>query len=295
MSHVLNLIANPVSRGLTPALANAACVAVGGKSVDWLGEGTACDIALPADIEPSMARDKARIALGTAAVDANVIATANRRKKLLIADMDSTLIGQECIDELGDVLGIKPQIAAITDRSMRGELPFEAALRERVALLKGVTRQQIDHLVAERITLTPGARAAVQTMRRNGAYTAIVSGGFTLFTAHVAAQLGMHEHRSNELLFNGNVLAGAVAEPILGRDAKRATLLELVAAHGLTVLDALAVGDGANDLAMIREAGLGVAFRAKPIVAAEADAWISHNDLTPLLYLQGYRQDEISE
>lgn len=291
MSHVLSLIANPRSRDLSPDMAERVRAAVGGDVVAWLAEGIACDIDLPAG--KVGARDAALLALGTAAIDVNVIATANRRKKLLVADMDSTLIGQECIDELGDVLGIKKHIAAITEKSMRGEMPFEEALRERVTLLRGVTRAQIAALIAERITLTPGGRAAVQTMRRHGAFTALVSGGFTLFSSDVAERLGMHEHRANELLFEGDTLSGAVAEPILDRDAKRAALLELVATHGIGVADAVAVGDGANDLAMIREAGLGVAFQAKPIVAAEADALISHNDLTPLLYLQGYRTDEI--
>lgn len=251
-------------------------------------EGVACDMALPGAAEAAEAEAAARRAAGAAPVDVAVVAAAHRRRKLLIADMDSTIIGQECIDELADMMGLKPHVAAITERAMRGEIDFEPALRERVALLAGLTRAGLEEVVRERITLTPGATALVATMKAAGAHTALVSGGFTFFTERVAALVGFHEHRANELIFDGDVLAGRVAEPILGRDAKRTALLELGAALGCAREDTLAVGDGANDLAMLEAAGLGVAFRAKPAVGAMADVRIDHGDLTALLFLQGY-------
>ena len=202
------------------------------------------------------------------------------------------MIGQECIDELADMVGLKAQVSAITERAMRGELPFEPALRERVALLGGLPVSVIDRIIAERITLTPGGTALVRTMRAQGAYTCLVSGGFTLFTGPIASRIGFHEHRSNRLVEENGILAGRVEEPILGREAKLATLRELRARFNLADSETLAVGDGANDLAMLGEAGLGVAFHAKPAVAAAAHARIDHGDLSALLYLQGYRRDE---
>jgi phosphoserine phosphatase len=195
--------------------------------------------------------------------------------------MDSTIIQQECIDELADFVGLKEQVATITERAMRGELPFEPALKERVALLKGLDINVIDHIIEERITFTPGARTLIQTMRAKGAYTALVSGGFTLFTGPIASAVGFHENRANRLILDEDKLTGEVAEPILG---KRETF-------ALTHADTLAIGDGANDLDMIKEAGLGVAFHAKPAVAAAASAWLDHADLTALLYAQGYPMD----
>jgi phosphoserine phosphatase len=210
--------------------------------------------------------------------------------------MDSTMIGQECIDELADYAGLKAHVAAITERAMRGEISFEPALRERVALLEGLKVSVIDEVLRERITLTPGARTLVGTMRANGAHTALVSGGFTLFTDRVAAMIGFNENRANSLtVIDGHKLAGTVAEPIFGRDAKRAALLELRQELGLTKDQTMAVGDGANDLDMIAEAGLGVAYHAKPKVAEAAPARIEYGDLTALLFIQGYRRDEFVE
>lgn len=234
-----------------------------------------------------------RSALGGATIDIVVQPAAGRRKALFLADMDSTMIGQECIDELAAYVGLKDLVAGITERAMRGEIAFEPALRERVALLKGVPLSVVDEIIRERITLTPGGAALVRTMRANGAYTALVSGGFTVFTGPIGAAIGFDEHRSNLLLAQDGVLTGEVADPILGKQAKRDSLVELRDRFALSPAQTLAIGDGANDLAMLGEAGLGVAYRAKPAVAAAAAARLEHADLTALLYAQGYTGDEI--
>jgi phosphoserine phosphatase len=219
---------------------------------------------------------------------------ALRRKKLFLADMDSTMIGQECIDELADFAGLKAHVAAITARAMRGEIEFESALRERVALLKGLPVGVVDEVLAKRITLTPGGRELVATMRARGAYTCLISGGFTLFTGAVAAMIGFQENRGNALKVEDGKLTGEVAEPILGRVAKLATLVELRESFDFDEIDTLVVGDGANDLDMIGHAGLGIAYHAKPAVAAAAAARIDYGDLTALLYAQGYKRDEFA-
>ena len=231
--------------------------------------------------------------LGDAAIDIVVQPAATRRKALFLADMDSTMIGQECIDELAAYVGLKEKVSGITERAMRGEIAFEPALRERVALLKGVPLSVVAEIIRERITLTPGGRELVMTMRRQGGYTALVSGGFTVFTGPISATIGFDEHRSNTLLAQNGVLIGEVADPILGKQAKLDALVELRARLALSPAQTLAVGDGANDLAMLGEAGLGVAFRAKPAVAAAAHARLDHADLTALLYAQGYTGGEI--
>jgi phosphoserine phosphatase len=205
--------------------------------------------------------------------------------------MDSTMIGQECIDELADFVGLKAHVAAITERAMRGEIEFEPALRERVALLKGLPVDVIDKVIEERITLTPGGRELVATMRAHGAYTCLISGGFTLFTKTIAEKIGFQENRGNELIVHDGKLTGEVKEPILGRDAKLATLIELREGFDLDNIDTLVVGDGANDLGMVQEAGLGVAYHAKPAVAAAAAARIDYGDLTALLYAQGFTRE----
>jgi phosphoserine phosphatase len=257
----------------------------------WLAEATAADIPFSADASFDQRAAAERLRALMPSVDVVVQPAAHRRKTLFLADMDSTMIEQECIDELADYVGLKGHVAAITERAMRGEIAFEPALRERVALLKGLAVQVVDEVIAKQITLTPGGRTLVQTMRANGAFTCLVSGGFTLFTARIAAMIGFNETHANTLVVDGGTLAGLVEEPIFGRDGKRATLLALRREHGIAAEDTMAVGDGANDLDMIAEAGLGVAYHAKPKVAEAAAARIDHGDLTALLYVQGYARD----
>jgi phosphoserine phosphatase len=286
---VLCLIANPADPMFDIRLAAAIHREVGGD-IDWLHHGVACDIVDPRAPDPAAI---ARALLGNAPVDVAFIPTAHRRKQLLIADMDSTMIEQECIDELADAIGIKAEIAAITERAMNGELDFEAALRTRVALLKGLERRVIEEVRREKITLTPGGRALVQTMKAYGAYTALISGGFTFFADHFARRIGFDEATANTLEFDGEALTGTVTSPIVDKSIKLKRLEALVGERGIDLSQTLAVGDGANDLDMIRASGLGVAFKAKPAVAAAADVRIDHSDLTALLYLQGYGEDEI--
>lgn len=259
---------------------------------DWLAEGLAVDAFLSgAGHDLADLRARLQAAISDDPIDVIVQPTTGRRKQLLVADMDSTMIGQECVDELAGLVGLHEHVAAITERAMRGEVDFESALKERVALLAGVTLAEIETLLT-RITLTPGARQLVRTMRAHGAHTALVSGGFTQFTQPVAARIGFHETRANLLEFANGALTGAVVAPVLGREAKRAALEELREARGLPRELTLAIGDGANDLDMLREAGLGVAFHAKPKVAQAADARIDHADLTAALYAQGFRREE---
>ena len=278
---------------LSDALIAQARQALGGDSaIDWLEQGIAADLffTLPPACDAKTIQQRIRAAMGAAKVDVIAQPRATRRKSLFLADMDSTMIGQECIDELADFVGLREQVSAITERAMRGELDFEPALRERVALLKDLPVAVVEQILQERITYNAGGKALVQTMRRQGGYTALVSGGFTLFTGPVAAHLGFDEHRSNRLRLNGDTLAGLVDDPILGREAKRERLMALRTHHKLAPHATLAVGDGANDLDMLGEAGLGIAYRAKPAVAEAADARLDHADLTALLYAQGYRK-----
>ena len=270
--------------GLDDAAVAAAVRAAGAAAPVALGAG-AVEAALP-DADPSRLA-AARAALAGVPVDANAVPLAGRRKRLLIADMDSTIIGCECIDEIAAVFGIGPKIAAITERAMRGELDFEGALTERVALLAGATEAQLHEVYATRVRLNPGAATLVRTMRALGADTALVSGGFTFFSARVAEAAGFAQHHACTLELADGKLTGRVVPPIIGREAKAARLRALAEAGGYRPEDAIAVGDGANDLAMLAAAGLGVAYRAKPAVAAAADARLDHSDLTALLHLQG--------
>jgi phosphoserine phosphatase len=264
--------------------------ALGRGDVKWLSPGKAFEIELSGHAAHALA--KAKEIAGTAKADINLVPSANRRKKLLIADMDSTIIGCECLDELADMAGLKDKVSAITERAMRGELDFAAALRERVGMLKGLELAALDRVYTDRIRLNPGARTLLATMRANGAHTLLVSGGFGYFTSRVARDAGFHGDQANTLLDDGKALLGTVGDPILGREAKLAALEKAVADLGIGFEQTLAVGDGANDLDMIQRAGLGVAYHAKPVVAAAAGASISYGDLTGLLYLQGYRDED---
>ena len=257
-----------------------------------LGDGAA-DIIVDGD-GPVELRDNARRALERQAVDFCVQPASGRRKRLLVADMDSTIIGCECLDELADFANLKAEIAEITARAMAGEIAFEGALRERVAKLKGLGVDALKRTYEERVRLNPGARTMVQTMTAHGARCVLVSGGFEFFTTRVASVAGFAAQRANRLLDDGARLTGEVGDPILGREAKLQALVEEAGALGVDLSDTLAIGDGANDLAMIQAAGLGVAYRAKPVVAAQADAQIRYGDLTALLYFQGYGADEFS-
>jgi phosphoserine phosphatase len=295
MSLVATLICNPANPALDSSIVDGArAILPGAGPARWLFSEVAVDIPFASSEPIDAIAGRLREARGDLPIDIVVQPDIGRRKKLFLADMDSTMIGQECIDELGDFAGLKAHVAAITERAMRGEIEFEPALRERVALLKGLPVSVVDEVLAKRISLTPGGRELVATMRAHGAYTCLISGGFTLFTNAIAAMLGFQENRGNELLVEDGKLTGEVAEPVLGRAAKLATLVELREAFDLDDLDTLAVGDGANDLGMIRSAGLGVAFHAKPAVAAAAHARIDYGDLTALLYAQGYRRDEFA-
>lgn len=251
------------------------------------GEGAATDVILEAD-DLAAVRAALEAPMAGQQLDWCLQPLAGRRKQLLVADMDSTIINVECLDELADFAGLKAEISAITERAMRGELAFEGALRERVAMLKGLPVTALQQTYDERVRLNPGARTLVRTMAANGARCVLVSGGFSFFTSRVARDAGFQAERGNRLIEADGVLTGVVGEPILGREAKLSALLEEAAALQLPLAAALALGDGANDLAMIEAAGLGVAYRAKPIVAAQADARIEHTDLTSLLYFQGY-------
>ena len=283
--HVAILLCDPARPTLGRATVETLRNAWGGGDAVWLNPGIAAEF--PLAVLPGNRWDVWHSLQGIG-IDLALVPASGRRKRLLLADMDSTMIRQECIDELAAEAGVGAHVAAITARAMNGELPFEGALRERVALLKGLPETVIEQVFANRITMMPGGRTLVATMRAHGARAALVSGGFTAFTARVAATLGFDEHRANTLQIADGHLTGAVAEPILGRAAKVQALEEITARLGVTPDDAIAVGDGANDLGMLHAAGMGVALHAKPVVQAECDLRINHGDLTALLYLQGY-------
>ena len=288
---IVSLLTNPASPALDRATVESLRNAWGGGDARWLDPGIAAEFAVE-----TMPVNRWQVweSLQTLRVDLVLQPAEGRKKRLLIADMDSTMIQQECIDELADEAGVGAHVAGITARAMNGELDFEDALRERVGLLRGLPASVITTVIRDRITLMPGGRELVATMRANGAYAALVSGGFTAFTAQIAAVLGFDENRANLLLVQDGKLTGKVAEPILGRASKVQALEEISARLGITPQDAIAVGDGANDLGMLGLAGAGVALHAKPVVAAECDIRINHGDLTSLLFLQGYGRGEFA-
>lgn len=292
MALVATLIANPSNPVLGSSIGEKAAASVKASGLYWLADGIACDIALPDGTDAARAEATLREVVGAQPIDVAVQDADTRRKKFLIADMDSTMIGQECIDELAAEVGLKEMVSAITARAMNGEIEFEPALRERVALLKGLPVAVIDEVIEKRITLTAGGLELIATMTAKGHYAALVSGGFTIFTGRIAQRLGFHEHRANTLLEKDGVLIGEVAEPILGKQAKVDALIDICETLGIAPSDVIAVGDGANDLGMLQLAGTGVALHAKPAVAAQARIRLDHADLTGLLYLQGYRRTD---
>jgi phosphoserine phosphatase len=290
VKNTLVLLCNPAQPALDTGTVQSALeiLRARGASVgtaDWLAAGIACEIPFEGGAEGDLAMT---------GIDAVVVPSSGRRKKLLVADMESTMIENEMLDELADFLGLKEKISAITARAMNGEIDFEGALRERVALLRGLPASKLDE-AALRIRYMPGGATLVATMKEHGAFCALVSGGFTCFTGLVRERLGFDLDRANVLGVENAVLSGAVVPPILGKEAKLAALRALAAEHGVAAGDTLTVGDGANDLPMLQAAGLGVAFHAKPAVAAQVSARIGHCDLTALLYLQGYRKSDFVE
>jgi phosphoserine phosphatase len=299
MENVLTLISDPAAPATTQDVIDTALSALrdAGAAGDilpqWLAQDIACDLPF-GGIDPEQAEQAVKPALNGASVDLFAQPAAGRRKKLLIADMDSTMIGIECIDEIADYAGKKAEVSAITERAMRGELNFAESLIERAAMLTGLDERVLEQAFAERLCITPGAKDLVATMRASGAYTALVSGGFTFFTSKVREMLGFESDQANTLIIENGRLTGEVARPILDSSAKLDALERLIGELRIGHSDALAVGDGANDLPMIQSAGLGVAYHAKPLVAAAAKARIDHGDLTALLYLQGYRQQDFA-
>jgi phosphoserine phosphatase len=293
MSFVLTAISAPARPAITSDLVTKiqSLIKVDHK-ISWLMQDVAVDFVIPEHPDFANLQAEVKIALAGTQIDLALQPVEGRRKHLLLADMDSTMIQQECIDELADEVGLKDSVSSITARAMRGEIDFEPALKERVALLKGLDLSVVDKLFESRITYTPGGKTLIQTMKANGAYCALVSGGFTHFTSRVRAELGFDEDRANLLIEENGTLSGEVGMPILGKDAKRQRLHELAEELKLDLKQSMAVGDGANDLAMIEDAGAGVALHAKPAVAAQARFVIDHGDLTGLLFLQGYKAEE---
>lgn len=293
-THIVTLICAQDAANLHPSFVEDVANLVGDRSFKCLTPNVAYDIFPDSNKNHQTLRNILEKCLQNQEIDYTIVPAANRRKKLLLADMDSTMIDQECIDELADFAGFKAQVSEITARAMNGELEFELALRERVLLLQGLDLSVIDQVIAERITLAKGGKTLVGTMKANGAYCALVSGGFTEFTKRIASQIGFDENRANRLHSHNGKLTGTVADPILGSDAKVQALNDISRSRGIPIEDAIAVGDGANDLPMLNAAGLGIALHAKPSVAAAAKIKLNHSDLTGLLYVQGYTHGEIS-
>ena len=294
MTQALTLICNPQNPQLDDVICREISNQCGGNDIKWLNPGIACDISLSNVGNGPTVRKTASDILAGKPVDIIIQSAENRRKKILIADMDSTIIAQECIDELAMETGNGAKVAAITERAMNGEIDFSDALRERVALMAGLSENVIKKVLADCVTINPGAKELVSTLRTHGAFCALVSGGFTAFSREIAAAVGFNETHANELIITDGVLTGKVHEPVLGKEAKVERLDEFCARLSLTRDDAMSVGDGANDLPMLKAAGSGIAYHAKPAVAAQCENHIEHGDLTALLYAQGYHIDEFS-
>ena len=297
MTHIITLVGDPCRAPVSPDVAEAARSALlrlGGQAgnIDWLSPGTACDMLIEG-IDPAVAVAAVRAALPGQPIDVVAQRRQHRRKRLLVADMDSTIIQQECMDEIAQFVGRRAEVAAITERAMRGDMDFRQAVRERAAMFAGLDAEVLDRVCDERVSLTPGAETLVRVMRRDGALTVLVSGGFTRFTSRVAERAGFDLHHGNELEVVAGKLTGRAGEPIEGGAAKARLLDRYRGRLGVPAERTLAVGDGANDIPMIEAAGLGVAFRGKPGVVEAADAAIDHGDLTALLYIQGFREAEI--
>ena len=267
------------------------CLGLQGET-DWLAKREACEIFIHSDLSAKNITKQVRNALLGATIDVVCTLAGERRKKLLISDMDSTVIDQECINELADAINIGAQVREITAAVISGDIGFSEALRKRLELMKGMEHQVLKRVYEQRISLKPGARTLVQTMRHHGAFCILVSGGFTFFTRRIAERLGFHDHQGNQLVFANGKLTGEVGEPVLGKSAKLKTLNSLCDEKGLKPIDVLAVGDGANDIKMIKAAGLGVAFHDTGSLRKKANAYIGHSDLTALLYIQGFHKSE---
>ncbi|RCL03595.1 MAG: phosphoserine phosphatase [Candidatus Tokpelaia sp. JSC161] len=293
---IATLITNPKQNILIPSIINQAYHATKAKSITWLNnQHTACDILLPKYLSTKKAYEIIHSITRSLAIDVIIQHLENRRKKLLLADMDSTIIQQECINELAKEANLYEEIANITQRAMNGEIPFEKALKKRVQLLKNLPITLINHILEKRITFTPGAHTLVKTMRANGAYTALISGGFSIFSDNIAQNIGFHENSANILEHNGFTLTGSVQKPILGKQAKLKKLIELCKKFNIPLQSTIAVGDGANDISMLQYAGSGIAFHAKAIVAQATSMSINYSDLSALLYIQGYKQRDFIE
>ncbi|NQU58238.1 MAG: phosphoserine phosphatase SerB [Rhodospirillales bacterium] len=292
-SFVLTLIGNKNLAPLESVHIELVCQRLAKKvETDWLAKNEACDIFLNSTLSARDITEQAREVLSGTAIDTVCTAINGRRKKLLISDMDSTIIDQECIDELGDAIGLGSQIRAITALVISGDMSFSEALRERMGMMKGIERSLLENVFEDRISLKVGARTLVQTMRHHGAFCILVSGGFSFFTRRIAEHVGFNDHQGNQLIFENGKVTGEVQEPILGRTAKLNTLMRLCSEKNIQPSDVLAVGDGANDIKMIKAAGLGVAFHGSKSLKNQANACIVHGDLTALLYIQGFHKSE---
>lgn len=295
MTHTLTLISSLENSCLTEALVSKVSEAFETSNMQWLYPAVACDFTLKNSTDTTVATNLAGKIIGDLPIDIVIQNSQNRRKKLFLADMDSTIIGQECIDELAAEIGVKEQVSKITEAAMNGEIDFEGALKDRVALLAGLEETIVAKVLSSRITINKGAHEALAVMRTNGTHTALVSGGFTIFAKEIANAVGFHEFHANELLSEDGNFTGKVAEPILGQQAKLDQLNRLANEKQISLDDTIAIGDGANDLPMLLNAGAGIAFHAKPSVAAQADIIINHGDLLAILFVQGYTKADIDK